>query len=124
MTLAPDANMDVPPHPHIGLSTLTYLLEGTILHKDSLGTELEITAGAVNWMTAGRGITHSERTPERLRGSRQSLHGLQLWVALPKSHEQDEPSFAHIPAQDIPGWEMDGIACKLIAGQALGHQKL
>ncbi len=75
-------NLDVPPHPHIGLSTLTYLFEGAIMHRDSLGTELEIKPGAVNWMTAGKGVVHSERTPEYLRTTDKSLHGLQIWVAL------------------------------------------
>lgn len=121
VTLDPGTNLDVGPHPHIGLSTLTYLFEGAVLHKDSLGTEVEIAPGAVNWMTAGRGITHSERTPQRLRGTRQAFHGLQLWVALPTAHELDEPSFAHIPAGDIPAWEAVGVAYKLVAGQALGH---
>src|SRR5690606_34324040 len=75
-------NLDVGPHPHIGLSTLTYLFEGSIFHRDSLGTKMEITPGAVNWMTAGRGVVHSERTPEQLRGVSKKLHGLQIWVAL------------------------------------------
>src|SRR5690606_13351632 len=98
-------NLDVPPHPHIGLSTLTYLFEGAIFHRDSLGTEMEIQPGAVNWMTAGKGVVHSERTPEYLRTSEKSLHGLQIWVALPKHLEQTEPTFHHIEAKDIPQWE-------------------
>ncbi|HLV23923.1 MAG TPA: pirin family protein, partial [Moheibacter sp.] len=81
-------NFDVPPHPHIGLSTLTYLFEGSIMHRDSIGSEMEIKPGAVNWMTAGKGVTHSERTPEYLRHSEKSLHGLQIWVALPKDLEE------------------------------------
>src|SRR5690606_7330955 len=89
-------NLDVAAHPHIGLSTLTFLFEGSINHKDSLGTEIEITPGAVNWMTAGKGIVHSERTPERLRKSDKFLHGLQIWVALSKVLEQMNPSFTHI----------------------------
>ena len=115
-------NMDVPPHPHIGLSTLTFLFEGSIMHRDSLGTELEIKPGAVNWMTAGRGIVHSERTPEYLRHSDKMLHGLQIWVALPKQLEQMEPSFTHIEADDIPNWEDDGVSYKLIAGEAFGKK--
>jgi redox-sensitive bicupin YhaK (pirin superfamily) len=115
-------NLDVPPHPHIGLSTLTYLFEGAIMHRDSLGTELEIRPGAVNWMTAGRGVVHSERSPERLRGVEHRMHGLQIWVALPKALEQSEPSFAHIPAEDIPHWEQDGLHFKLIAGEAFGRK--
>ncbi len=115
-------NLDVPPHPHIGLSTLTYLFEGAIFHRDSLGTELEIQPGAVNWMTAGKGVVHSERTPEYLRTSEKSLHGLQIWVALPKELEQSEPSFYHIEAKDIPEWEQDGVVIKLIAGEAFGKK--
>lgn len=115
-------NMDVPPHPHIGLSTLTFLFEGSIMHRDSLGTELEIKPGAVNWMTAGKGIVHSERTPEYLRHSDKMLHGLQIWVALPKELEQMDPTFAHVEADDIPSWEKDGISYKLIAGEAFGKK--
>lgn len=113
-------NLDVPPHPHIGLSTLTYLFEGSIMHKDSLGTEMEIKPGQINWMTAGKGIVHSERTPEYLRKSDKMLHGLQIWVALPKELEQMEPSFFHVPEDQIPKWEADNIAFKLIAGEVLG----
>jgi redox-sensitive bicupin YhaK (pirin superfamily) len=109
-------NFDVPPHPHIGLSTLTYLFEGSIMHRDSMGVAMEIQPGAVNWMTAGKGVTHSERTPEYLRHSEKSLHGLQIWVALPKELEECEPSFSHVEAADIPHWEEDGVSYKLIAG--------
>lgn len=112
-------NIDVPPHPHIGLSTLTYLFEGSIMHRDSLGVEMEIKPGAVNWMTAGKGIVHSERTPEYLRGSDKALHGLQIWVALPKEHEDDEPSFVHIEESEIPEWNKDGVHFKLIAGEVM-----
>lgn len=115
-------NLDVPPHPHIGLSTLTYLFEGAIMHRDSIGTEMEITPGAVNWMTAGKGVVHSERTPERLRITDKSLHGLQIWVALPKAMENIEPSFAHIEAKDIPEWQQDCVTVKLIAGEAFGKK--
>ena len=115
-------NLDVPPHPHIGLSTLTYLFEGSIMHRDSLGTEVEIQPGAVNWMTAGRGITHSERTPECLRTSDKTLHGLQIWVALPKELEEMEPAFTHVEKEDIPQWEENGIEIKLIAGEAFGRK--
>lgn len=121
-TLDEHNNFDVPPHPHIGLSTLTYLFDGTILHKDSLGTGIEIRPGQVNWMTAGKGIVHSERTPDRLRGSEKSLHGLQIWVALPTELEQMDPSFVHVGEQDIPAWEEDGAAFKLIAGEAFGRK--
>lgn len=115
-------NLDVPPHPHIGLSTLTYLFEGSIMHRDSIGSEIEIQPGAVNWMTAGKGVTHSERTPEYLRTSEKSLHGLQIWVALPKDLEEIEPSFTHIEASELPSWEENGMHFKLIAGEALGHK--
>lgn len=115
-------NLDVPPHPHIGLSTLTYLFEGSMMHRDSLGTEIEIQPGAVNWMTAGKGIVHSERTPDYLRTSEKSLHGLQIWVALPKELEEMEPSFTHIEKEDLPKWEQNGVSIKLIAGEAFGRK--
>lgn len=115
-------NVDIGPHPHIGLSTLTYLFEGSMMHKDGLGTEVEITPGAVNWMTAGSGLVHSERTPERLRNSPHTMHGLQIWVALPKQHEEIEPSFHHVEAATLPAWEADGAQYKLIAGEVLGHR--
>ena len=115
-------NFDVPPHPHIGLSTLTYLFEGSIMHRDSIGSAMEIKPGAVNWMTAGKGVVHSERTPEYLRTSEKRLHGLQIWVALPKHLEQSEPTFHHIEAKDIPQWEQDGVQMKLIAGEAFGKK--
>lgn len=114
-------NLDVPPHPHIGLSTLTYLFEGSIMHRDSIGSEIEIQPGAVNWMTAGKGVTHSERTPDYLRQSEKHLHGLQIWIALPKELEEIDPSFTHVEATDLPSWEKDGMHFKLIAGEALGH---
>lgn len=108
--------LDVPPHPHIGLSTLTYLFEGSMMHRDSLGTEIEIKPGEVNWMTAGSGIVHSERTPDYLRGSDKILHGLQIWVALPKSLEQMEPAFVHVGDQEVPHWKTGDLSFKLIAG--------
>lgn len=120
--LSANENLDVAPHPHIGLSTLTFLFEGNIMHKDSLGTELEIEPGAVNWMTAGRGVVHSERSPERLRGKEKSLHGLQIWIALPKELEEIEPSFQHIEAKDIPSWSENDVDYKLIAGEIMGHR--
>ncbi|WP_421942283.1 pirin family protein [Pedobacter sp.] len=115
-------NFDVAPHPHIGLSTLTFLFEGEIMHKDSLGTEVVIKPGQVNWMTAGRGIAHSERTPEYLRHTEKAMHGLQIWVALPKDLEQMEPEFCHVEEQDIPSWEQNNIQFKLIAGEAFGKK--
>lgn len=115
-------NMDVGPHPHIGLSTLTFLFEGAVMHRDSLGTAVEITPGAVNWMTAGHGIVHSERTPERLRHVDKHMHGLQIWVALPKELEDVDPSFHHIEAEALPAWEQDGARYKLIAGEVMGRR--
>ncbi len=115
-------NLDVPPHPHIGLSTLTFLFEGAIMHRDSIGTEMEIQPGAVNWMTAGKGVVHSERTPEYLRSSEKRLHGLQIWVAMPKHLEDSEPSFAHIPAEDIPSLTENNVNIKLVAGEAFGKK--
>lgn len=113
-------NFDIAPHPHIGLSTLTYLFEGAMIHKDGMGTEMEIKPGQVNWMTAGKGVAHSERTPEYLRASEKQLHGLQIWVALPKHLEQMEPEFYHAENTDLPEWEQDGVHYKLIAGEFAG----
>lgn len=121
-TLPETENFDVPPHPHIGLSTLTYLFEGSIMHRDSLGSEVEIKPGEVNWMTSGNGIVHSERTPDYLRHSVKTLHGLQIWVALPKQLEQIDPSFFHLDSKDIPHWQADGVSYKLIAGEAFGKK--
>lgn len=113
-------NLDVPPHPHIGLSTLTYLFEGAIFHRDSLGNAIEIKPGEVNWMTAGKGVVHSERTPEHLRQRDKFLHGLQIWIGLPKNLEQSAPSFFHIDKEEIPTWEENGVSYKLIAGKCMG----
>lgn len=116
---APGERMDIGPHPHIGLSTLTYLLEGKIVHRDSLGTEQLITPGAVNWMTAGSGIVHSERSPEDATERVNRMHGLQIWVALPLEHETVGPSFHHIEAKELPAWNNeDALDYKLIAGEA------
>ncbi len=120
--LSDHENLDVGPHPHIGLSTLTYLFEGAVMHRDSLGSAVEITPGQVNWMTSGKGIVHSERTPEHLRHTDKFLHGLQIWVALPKHLEEIQPSFAHFEADEIPAWRENGVDFKLIAGEALGHK--
>ncbi|MFD0750843.1 pirin family protein [Mucilaginibacter calamicampi] len=114
-------SFDVLPHPHIGLSTLTFLFEGSIMHRDTLGTVAEIKPGAVNWMTAGKGIVHSERMPEHMRHDDQVLHGLQIWVALPKELEQMEPEFFHIDADHIPAWTDEDLQFKLIAGEAFGR---
>lgn len=117
--LAPGQGLDVAPHPHIGLSTMTYLFEGEILHRDSLGTIQMIRPGAVNWMTAGRGIVHSERTPpEGRRGS--TLSGIQFWVALPKQQEEAAPSFLHLDAASLPVLAGDDVSVRIIAGEAFG----
>lgn len=115
-------NFDVLPHPHIGLSTLTFLFEGSIMHRDTLGNEVEIKPGAVNWMTAGKGIVHSERTPEYLRDSELYMHGLQIWVALPKELEQMDPQFSHIEEKQIPRWTEGDLQFKLVAGEAFGKK--
>lgn len=120
VTMSERENFDVLPHPHIGLSTLTFLFEGSIMHQDSIGTTLEIKPGAVNWMTAGKGVVHSERTPEYLRESKLKMHGLQIWVALPKEKEGIEPQFSHIEKEDIPTWTEGSLQFKLIAGDAFG----
>lgn len=120
--LSDHENLDVGPHPHIGLSTLTYLFEGSIMHRDSLGNQIEIKPGQVNWMTAGKGIVHSERTPDYLRATDKFLHGLQIWVALPKNLEQMEPSFVHVSENDLPQWQDDDVSVKLIAGEAFGKK--
>lgn len=109
-------HMDVRPHPHIGLSTLTYLFEGEILHRDSLGVEQVILPGEVNWMTAGKGISHSEREPAGARFKDRFIHGLQFWVALPKELEDMEPSFHHYETEDIPLVNTDSLKVKVVAG--------
>lgn len=116
----PGEGIDVRPHPHIGLATVTYLFEGTILHKDSLGTVQPIQPGDVNWMTAGQGIAHSERTPAALRQSGSSLHGIQTWVALPKDHEKTAPTFTHHPMETLPTIDLPGVMVRIIAGTIFG----
>ncbi len=118
---APGTGIDVRPHPHIALSTVTYLFKGKLLHQDSLGVVQEITPGALNWMTAGKGVAHSERTPDAERRGGQEIHGLQAWVALPTSEEERDPSFEHVAAQDLPAFEIDGASLTLIAGKAYGR---
>lgn len=117
----PGKGIDVRPHPHIGLATVTYLFEGEIMHRDSLGSELAIRPGAVNWMTAGKGIVHSERSDDAERARAATLHGIQAWVALPKSHEKIDPAFRHHPADSLPAFEQDGVRMTLIAGSAFGR---
>lgn len=110
---------DVRPHPHIGLSTLTYLFDGEIMHRDSVGSEQAIRPGEVNWMTAGRGITHSERF-EKARRDGDAMHGIQAWVALPDGHEEIDPTFDHYAQADLPSHDSDGVWARLVAGSAFG----
>jgi redox-sensitive bicupin YhaK (pirin superfamily) len=116
-----DADHDVRPHPHIGLATVTYLFEGAMDHRDSLGAYQRIEPGAINWMTAGRGIVHSERTPKDLVGVPHRTHGLQLWAALPAAHEETEPGFCHTPSSAIPELTVDGADIRVLIGTAFGQ---
>src|SRR4029077_4585390 len=111
--------VDVRPHPHIGLSTVTYLFEGEVMHRDSVGSEQAIRPGEVNWMIAGRGITHSERF-ERARQEGGRMHGIQAWVALPQEEEESAPAFAHHEGRELPTVEEPGLWARLIAGEAFG----
>jgi redox-sensitive bicupin YhaK (pirin superfamily) len=115
------AGLDVRPHPHIGLSTVTYLFDGEIMHRDSLGTELPIRPGELNWMTAGRGIVHSERTPQTLRHTGSKIFGIQSWVALSAADEEREPDFVHYGADEMPVLSDRGSAVRVIAGSILGE---
>ncbi len=121
-TFPPGKGVDVRPHPHINLATVTYLFEGSLMHRDSLGTVQEIRPGAVNWMTAGKGISHSERSPESTRDQTVTLHAIQTWVALPESDEEVDPSFYHYASDEMPQWQENGATVKLIAGKANGHR--
>lgn len=120
--LAVGAGISVRPHPHIGIATVTYLFEGEIMHRDSLGYMQPIQPGAVNWMTAGSGIVHSERSPDKLMDSVSHLHGIQTWLALPIEAEETDPEFTHYPAELIPQLEQDGVSIRLIAGTAYGQR--
>src|SRR3954452_10882193 len=115
-----DQGIDVRPHPHINLATVTYLFEGQILHRDSLGTEKTIEPGAVNWMQAGRGIVHSERTSPERKPTGQRLFGIQTWMALPEAEEESDPAFVHHGAGDLPEVKSDGMSARLIIGEAFG----
>jgi redox-sensitive bicupin YhaK (pirin superfamily) len=119
--LAAGSGVDVRAHPHIGLATVTYLFEGALMHRDSLGTEQRIEPGAVNWMTAGGGIAHSERSPESDRPAGPRLHGIQTWVALPQAHEHAAPHFSHHPRDTIPLITVPGAYLHLLAGTAFGR---
>ena len=114
--------IDVRPHPHIGLATVTYLLDGQIRHRDSLGTVQDIKPGEVNWMTAGKGIVHSERTGPDVRAAGSNLFGLQCWVALPKEKEECDPAFTHIGSQELPILDGDGATARIIAGSYFGKR--
>jgi redox-sensitive bicupin YhaK (pirin superfamily) len=116
----PADNHDVRPHPHIGLATVTYLFEGAMMHRDSVGSVQRIEPGAINWMTAGRGVVHSERTPDDLRQVTRRSHGIQLWAALPTAYEEAEPSFEHTPAHAIPGVVFDDAQIRVLIGSAFG----
>ncbi len=117
----PGSGVNVRSHPHIGLATVTYLFDGEILHRDSLGHVQAIRPGAVNWMTAGRGIVHSEKASPELLASGQHLHGIQTWIALPVEKEEIEPRFEHYPADGIPAIELPGALVTVILGEAFGH---
>src|SRR6201995_2421084 len=117
---APGHGIDVRPHPHIGLATITYLFEGSQVHRDTLGSVQEILPGDVNWMTAGRGIAHSERTAPEIRAAGHRMHGIQSWVGLPQADEEAPPAFQHFGAADLPEREDKNVTLRLIAGTAFG----
>jgi len=121
VTVVPGDSHDVRPHPHVGLATVTYLFSGAILHRDSLGYVQQIEPGAINWMTAGRGIVHSERRPDSLSNKTYVNHGIQLWTALPLAHEEAEPSFVHTPAAAIPEVRVGDATVRVLIGTAFGR---
>jgi hypothetical protein len=116
----PGKGLDVRPHPHIGLATVTYLFEGEIMHRDSIGSVQAIRPGAINWMTAGSGIVHSERTPQELRPHGSPIHGIQLWVGLPLGQEEVAPDFTHYPAASLPEVTRDGAKIRVMMGEVFG----
>ncbi len=120
--LPPGKGLDVRPHPHIGLATVTYLFSGSIFHRDSLGSQQIIKPGDVNWMIAGRGIVHSERTDDETRKQGSNMNGLQVWIGLPLKHEETEPQFSHYPANQIPSFTKEGCKLTLIAGESMGER--
>src|SRR5579862_3577548 len=115
---APGKGIDVRPHPHIGLATITYLFEGSQVHRDTLGSVQEILPGDVNWMTAGRGIAHSERTGPEVRARGHRMHGIQSWVGLPTANEEDAPGFEHVAKDKLPTRKGDGVTMRVVAGKA------
>ena len=117
---AGSGGVQVRPHPHIGLATVTFLFDGELMHRDSLGSVQAIRPGDINWMTSGRGIVHSERSPDAIRDTSLPIHGIQSWVAVPKGHEDGDPSFAHHPAATLPVVELPGARIVVIAGEAFG----
>jgi redox-sensitive bicupin YhaK (pirin superfamily) len=121
ITIEPGKGNNVRPHPHIGLATVSYLFDGAIMHRDSLGSVQEITPGDINWMTAGRGIVHSEREPESLHDKSYCLHGIQLWAALPLDKEEVEPSFIHTPSSQLPTLTIDDATVRVLIGSAFGQ---
>lgn len=122
-TIKEGSYLDIGQHPHIGLSTLTYLFEGEAIHRDSTGAVQRITPGSVNWMTSGSGAVHTERTPEDHRdGMARNMHGFQIWVALPKEKEDMPAEFHHIAKNALPEWQQDNLSIKLIAGEAFGRK--
>ena len=120
--LAPGQGFDVRPHPHINLATVTYLFDGEIVHRDSLGSVQAIQPGDINWMTAGRGIVHSERTAPALRASGSTVHGIQLWVGLPRADEETAPEFHHHPSDTLPALTDGGVAVRVLVGEAFGRR--
>lgn len=122
VTVKPDVVHDIRAHPHIGLATVTYLFDGVLMHRDSLGIEQRIEPGAINWMTAGRGIVHSERAPQDMLDKTYVNHGLQLWAALPREHETTDPAFHHTAAADLPEVTVDGSRVRVLIGEAFGQK--
>ena len=122
VVFGPGKGVNVRPHPHIGLATVTYLFEGAILHRDSLGTEQSIEPGAVNWMVAGRGIVHSERTSEADLARDVPMEGIQTWIGLPLADEETDPRFDHVAADSLPEFNREGVSYRLIVGAAFGRE--